>query len=201
MRAQQVVWNHRSGWTPAGAGADKVPLVLYFGTREALSTGVRYNELRIMFPAAHILGCSTGGQINNNDVNDDEIVAAAISFDATRLRLCREEISDPMGSRNSGEAIGRALAADDLAGVFVLSDGSERQRQRIGSRHRHRDRPVHPIDRRPCRRRRRLQGDTGRRRLRAAPAHHCGDRLLWRTPSGSATAAPAAGICSDRAAR
>jgi hypothetical protein len=123
MRAQQVVWNHRSGWTPAKAGADQVPLVLYFGTREALSTGVRYNELRIMFPAAHILGCSTGGQINNNDVNDDEIVAAAISFDATRLRLCREEISDPRNSRSSGEAIGHALMADDLAGVFVLSDG------------------------------------------------------------------------------
>jgi hypothetical protein len=93
MRAQQVVWNHRSGWTPAAAGADKVPLVLYFGTREALPNGVRFNELRIMFPAAHILGCSTGGQINNNDVNDDDIVAAAISFDATRLRLCREEIT------------------------------------------------------------------------------------------------------------
>jgi hypothetical protein len=123
MHAQQIVWNHRSGWTPAEAGADQVPFVLYFGTREALSTGVRYNELRIMFPAAHILGCSTGGQINNNDVNDDEIVAAAISFDATRLRLCREEISNPKGSRSAGEAIGRALAADDLAGVFVLSDG------------------------------------------------------------------------------
>lgn len=97
--------------------------MLYFGTREALSTGVRYNELRIMFPAAHILGCSTGGQINNNDVNDDEIVAAAISFDATRLRLCREEVTNPKGSRSAGEAIGRALTADDLAGVFVLSDG------------------------------------------------------------------------------
>lgn len=123
MRAQQVVWNHRSGWTPAEARADKVPLVLYFGTREALSNGVRFNELRIMFPAAHILGCSTGGQINNNDVNDDEIVAAAIDFDATRLRLCREDISDPNNSRSAGEAIGRALIGDELAGVFVLSDG------------------------------------------------------------------------------
>src|SRR5580700_6512971 len=123
MRAQQVVWNHRSGWTPAKAGADQVPLVLYFGTREALSSGVRYNELRIMFPTAHILGCSTGGQINNNDVNDDEIVAAAISFDATQLRLCCEEVSDPSRSDECGAAIGRALQADDLASVFVLSDG------------------------------------------------------------------------------
>src|ERR1700728_797143 len=69
------------------------------------------------------MGCSTGGQINNNDVNDDEIVAAAISFDATRVRLCREDISDAAKSRDYGETIGRALHSDDLAGMFVLSDG------------------------------------------------------------------------------
>ena len=46
-----------------------------------------------MFPAAHILGCSTGGQISNDDVTDDEIAAAAICFDATRLRVaCEPEI-------------------------------------------------------------------------------------------------------------
>ncbi|HEX4408446.1 MAG TPA: FIST N-terminal domain-containing protein [Xanthobacteraceae bacterium] len=123
MRAQQIVWSGRSGWIPNKPESDIAPLVIYFGTREALASGARYDELRGMFPKAHILGCSTGGQINNNDVNDDEIVAAAIDFDATQLRLCREEIEDARCSRACGEAIGRALAADDLAGVFVLSDG------------------------------------------------------------------------------
>src|ERR1700751_2723150 len=121
MRVQQLVWNKRSGWTVAPA--DEPTLVLYFGTREALACGARYGELRERFPQAHLLGCSTGGQINNDDVNDDEIVAAAISFDATRVRLCQQEIRDPSCSGACGEAIGRALLADDLAGVFVLSDG------------------------------------------------------------------------------
>jgi hypothetical protein len=121
MRAQKLVWNKRSGWTSARAEAST--LVLYFGTREALACGARYGELRERFPHAHLLGCSTGGQINDDDVNDDEIVAAAISFDATRVRLCQQEIRDPSCSGACGEAIGRALLADDLAGVFVLSDG------------------------------------------------------------------------------
>jgi hypothetical protein len=123
MHIQQIVWSHRSGWTASQTEEVEASLVLYFGTRDALACGARYNELRGMFPAAHILGCSTGGQINNNDINDDEIVAAALRFDATRLRLCRQEIADPHRSRDCGEAIGRALHADDLAGVFVLSDG------------------------------------------------------------------------------
>jgi hypothetical protein len=123
MRTQQIVWNGRAGWTGAKTGPGETSLVLYFGTRAALACGRRYQELRGMFPRAHILGCSTGGQINNNDVSDDDIVAAAIGFDATRLKLCRQDIANPQQSRDCGEAIGRTLAADDLAGVFVLSDG------------------------------------------------------------------------------
>jgi hypothetical protein len=122
MRIQQLTWNARSGWATRGE-LRAASLVLYFGTRQALGCSARYDELRGMFPSAHIMGCSTGGQINNNDVNDDEIVAAAIGFDATRLHLCREDIVDAQRSRTYGEALGRALAAEDLAGVFVLSDG------------------------------------------------------------------------------
>jgi hypothetical protein len=123
MRVRQIVWNKRSGWTAASGESDAAQLVLYFGGRDALACGARYEELRNMFPAAHIMGCSTGGQINNDDVSDDEIVAAVASFDATRLQLSRQEITDPRRSRDYGEAIGRALNANDLAGVFVLSDG------------------------------------------------------------------------------
>lgn len=123
MRVQQLVWKSGAGWTAAGPASHEAGLVFYFGTRDALSSGERYEELRAMFPNAHVAGCSTGGQINNDDVNDDEIVGAAVEFAVTRLRLSREVIVDPGCSRDCGEAIGRALHADDLAGVFMLSDG------------------------------------------------------------------------------
>jgi hypothetical protein len=123
MDSQQITWNPRAGWTPVKAQLKSASLVFYFGTRQMLASGARFNELRAMFPVAHILGCSTGGQINNSDVNDDEIVAAAISFDATRLQLVCQDISDAQQSRNCGEVVGRALSRADLAGVFVLSDG------------------------------------------------------------------------------
>ena len=123
MNSEQITWNPRAGWTPFKAQSKGVSLVFYFGTRQMLACGARFNELRAMFPAAHILGCSTGGQINSSDVSDDEIVAAAISFDATKLQLICQDISDAQQSRDCGEIIGRALSRADLAGVFVLSDG------------------------------------------------------------------------------
>jgi hypothetical protein len=122
MQANQLSWTAATGWRlPAAAQA--ADLVLYFGTRQALADGARYDELRSMFPRAHLLGCSTGGQITNDDVVDDEIAAAALRFDATRLKFACEPALGPEHSRQTGKAIGRALAADDLAGVFVLSDG------------------------------------------------------------------------------
>jgi hypothetical protein len=123
MHVRKIVWKERSGWSAPPGELGTASLVVFFGGRGALCCGTRYDELRGMFPAAHIMGCSTGGQINNDDVNDDEVVAAAISFDATRLRLGCQDISDPSRSKDYGEALGRALDADDLAGVFVLSDG------------------------------------------------------------------------------
>jgi hypothetical protein len=123
MRSQQIIWNPSTGWKPAKAELAEASLVLYFGARQALAGGARYEELRAMFPSAHIVGCSTGGQINDNDVSDTEIVAAAIEFGATGLRLCQRRIGDPSQSRDCGGAVGHVLNADDLAGVFVLSDG------------------------------------------------------------------------------
>jgi hypothetical protein len=76
-----------------------------------------------MYPDAHIVGCSTGGQIRNDDVTDEEITAAALAFDATTLRVAREPAVSPNSSRSCGEAIGKALAARNLAGIFILSDG------------------------------------------------------------------------------
>jgi len=123
MHAHQLSWTEAAGWRGGNAEDGNANLVLFFGARQALACGSRYREMRSMFPRAHILGCSTGGQIVNDDVTDDEIAATALQFDATRLRLACEPAAAPECSRACGEAIGRTLAAEDLAGIFVLSDG------------------------------------------------------------------------------
>ena len=123
MRASHFVWSDATGWTGDQAARADSHLVIYFGGRAALANASRFDELRVIFPKAHILGCSTGGQIQNNEVLDNEIVALAITFDNTRLKLVRKPISASGDSHICGAAIGNSLAADDLAGIFILSDG------------------------------------------------------------------------------
>lgn len=123
MRAREFAWSATEAWKDDLRESSPANLVLYFGTRRVLSDKARFDDLRKMFPKAHLLGCSTGGQIHRGDVVDDTIAGIAIQFEATKLKLVCEPIADAGMSYHCGAAIGKALKADDLAGVFVLSDG------------------------------------------------------------------------------
>lgn len=124
MHASQLCWRELDGWLndtgkPASAG-----LVLYFGSRQMLAREAPYAALRAKFPNASLIGCSTGGQMTSSgDVSDHVLTAMALDFADTPLRLASASVTDPEGSYVAGATIGSALAADDLAGVFVLSDG------------------------------------------------------------------------------
>lgn len=123
MRAHLLSWKKDSGWTNGGNVPFVPQLVFYFGTRVDLETTDRYDELRKRFPESHLVGCSTGGQIRDDEVLDDEIAAVALSFDRTRTRIVHEEAGAAEESFARGASIGAKLAATDLAGIFVLSDG------------------------------------------------------------------------------
>jgi hypothetical protein len=58
-------------------------------------------------------------------VDRQNVVATAISFANTRIAIAQRAGVTMADSRACGEAIGRELAAADLAGVFVLGDGMQ----------------------------------------------------------------------------
>jgi len=97
--------------------------VLYFGASDALGTEAWYRDLRTMYPDAHLVGCTSGGQIQQAGISDTGIAAVAVRFVATRLRIATESVVDSSQSRAYGVALGRQLSAEDLVGIFVLSDG------------------------------------------------------------------------------
>src|SRR5258707_15189998 len=120
MDTASLSWNAVDRWqSPKTQFAPN--LVLYFGSRETLSDSERFRELREMFPDACLMGCSTDGQICGDEIIESGVNAIAVRFDATTIRTAIESVPDASRSRIHGEAIGRTLASDDLAGVFVLS--------------------------------------------------------------------------------
>ncbi|MBP7062805.1 FIST N-terminal domain-containing protein [Ferrovibrio sp.] len=125
MRVSTALWQPDSNTAPdltalpADAG-----LVLYFGSRAALARHQPYPALRATCPTALILGCSTGGEIMDDEVHDGAIAAAAIRFNHTPLSHGSVMLPANGSSFEAGQALAQQLEADDLAGLFVLSDGT-----------------------------------------------------------------------------
>ncbi len=104
---------------PAAKAAD---LVLYFGDRALISEASCVASLREICPRALIVGCSTGTVVSGSSLADETVSAVALSFEHTRLRLVSLEI-DVASSFAVGRQLAETLAADDLVGILVLSDG------------------------------------------------------------------------------
>lgn len=133
MRIEQRVWSRSGGWA---AGATRVPdasLVFIFGAVEALRQPGAVEAVRRDFPQAHVLGCSTAGEIHHSQVVDDTLVLTAIRFEHTPLRAAKVTLREMSESFGAGEELARQFppsvplsesgGAARMTHVFVLSDG------------------------------------------------------------------------------
>jgi len=75
------------------------------------------------YPGAAVLGCSTAGEIHDAWIRDDSLSVAIVEFADTLLATATAPCPTGGHSRDAGRELAEALAAPDLAGVFVLSDG------------------------------------------------------------------------------
>lgn len=123
MHLTPLNWTATTGWQPDDFSQETPDLVLYFGSRQSLADRAPFDVLQALCPHAHIMCCTTGGQIQNDAIIDDKINGVALKFRATKLKAVSQKVADATDSRRCGEVIGKALAAGDLAGAFVLSDG------------------------------------------------------------------------------
>ncbi len=126
MRAESICFIESSGWSVSQLPPldSESTLVLAFASSEDDRCGAGLEQLVAAYPRSHVLGCSTAGEILGSTVRDHSIAVVVCRFDKTRLRSTCVPILSSSGSRAAGCAIGEQMAAPDLRGVFVLSDGT-----------------------------------------------------------------------------
>lgn len=122
MNVQTLRWQD-GRWQTKATPLTSAELVLYFGAPAALAAGAP-RQLRELYPAAQLVGCSTGGEIFEEEALDESIVAAAVQFAATSVKVACEPIAIGSESERVGAALASRLVAAGLRGVFVLSDGT-----------------------------------------------------------------------------
>lgn len=123
MRITQDNWNHSTGWRSLGEDLPQAQLVFYFVAPSARAAATPFEHLKARYPAAHIIGCTTGGEILGEDVQDHSVAATAVHFDATPVRVATFAISAPELSHEAGCKLAGDLPLNGLRAVFVLADG------------------------------------------------------------------------------
>ena len=125
MHVEQVTWTAAGGWAPHPLGelGETAQLALVFAAPDILMQPHLLADVRAAYPHAHLLGCSTAGEIAGTAVSDDSLTVTAVAFEHTRVAGTRVDVSDPSTSFAAGVQLASQLPTEDLVHVFVLSDG------------------------------------------------------------------------------
>ncbi|MCE1190181.1 MAG: FIST C-terminal domain-containing protein [Ignavibacteria bacterium] len=125
MKFEQRTWTPAHQWELNSISTlqDSAHLVLVFGATALLKDTQRYNEISQMYPTAHVLGCSTAGEIINTSVQDDSLVLTAITFEKAYINGAKIKLSKHENSFSAGSALAKLIPHEDLTHVFLLSDG------------------------------------------------------------------------------
>lgn len=112
-------------WEDANSNLDPAncQLVFVFGASAQLLKPENLDYIRQQYPQADIVTASTAGEIINDGVYDDSIVATAIELEQSTHKCVTTHINKHENSYAAGLFLKEQLIADDLSGIFIISDG------------------------------------------------------------------------------
>lgn len=98
-------------------------LVLVFGAVGYFTQDGLVEALRRAYPGAHLLGCSTAGEISMGGVEDGSCVITSIHFADAQARAASTRLADMSDSVAAGNRIGESLVAPNLRAIMVFGPG------------------------------------------------------------------------------
>lgn len=127
MIVHQLSLNQGSTWdfNQLPASSTTYQLIILFGSRYLLAENGWYRNLADHFPDARIVSMSTSGNIIEEEVQEETIVANFICFDKTRIKTLVTNVARQASSFDAGIEIASHLMQPDLCHVMVFSDGAK----------------------------------------------------------------------------
>ncbi|NGP87605.1 FIST signal transduction protein [Fodinibius halophilus] len=124
MEVRQLVWQDGDWNEQDPASTDIEPqLGFTFGNVNHFKDAGVIEELTEQFPDLLLAGCSTAGEIANNEILDDSLVFTLIAFEKTQVEGEYILFSDVENIFEAGKKAARKLDQENLAHVLVLSEG------------------------------------------------------------------------------
>lgn len=126
MKLKQYLWTAAKGLAEIdeAKAPERPQLVIYFAAPGLMDDGRRFQELKQAFPGAHLIGCTTGGEILGQEVLDGTIAVTAVEFEKGQIAIASHALLEGENSRVAGRSLAARLRSPDLKAVFILSDGT-----------------------------------------------------------------------------
>lgn len=125
MKIEQLIWKtpNNNQIITKSDNFDSPQLVLVFGARSLISNNDYIDSIQNKYPKAHIIGCSTAGEIIGSQVFDGTLTTTAVYFEYTEVESYWVEVKNFEGSYDAGVMLAEKLNKENLSHVFVISEG------------------------------------------------------------------------------
>jgi hypothetical protein len=125
MKTEQTIYSELNGWhkrTEHEKGK-YAQLVFLFGNRDLLKIQQHIDSVKENYPFAQIVGCSTSGEIIQEEVHNNNIICTAVWFEKSTIEIATAAIDSMENSYRVGQKLAAELDKEDLVHVMVLSEG------------------------------------------------------------------------------
>ncbi|MBA2539127.1 MAG: FIST C-terminal domain-containing protein [Deltaproteobacteria bacterium] len=125
MQVETIRYVLGSWSAPFPALDSEQTLVLVFGAADLGARGELFNRLAGEYPHSHLIGCSTAGEIDQEQIWDESLTVAIVKFERTTVRRAHAVLERAKDSFTAGGELAAQLRGAELRAVFVLSCGTD----------------------------------------------------------------------------
>ncbi len=125
MKVTNYLYNNVDGWQPKISHVnDKVRFIISFGQVQFIREDNFVKNLEHYFPNAEFIGCSSSGEILDDNFYENSLVLSAIEFEKTQVKIVSHPLDDHTSSRDIAKSLVTQLSdcEQKLNHVFVLAD-------------------------------------------------------------------------------
>ncbi|MFT5660086.1 MAG: hypothetical protein ACI9TV_000726 [Sulfurimonas sp.] len=118
-------YTYRDNWNrkfDVNLNVDKSLIIVFTSANKSI-VEQPLTELVSFFSKATIIGASGAGQIAQDELLENSMVVAVLTFRSARIKSVSERLLSNRESFENGVSISNKLREDDLKAIFLLSDG------------------------------------------------------------------------------
>lgn len=125
MKIEQIQWKTPNDFEIFNHGYEFniAHLVMVFGCRNLICQSGLIDSIRKKYPSAHIIGCTTSGEILGTQFFENTITSTAVYFESTTIESASVVVEDSEESYKAGILLAEKFPRHGLKHVFVLSEG------------------------------------------------------------------------------